>query len=230
MHRGHAAGPAAHAHGHEVADRRRRRARPWRAAPADPARTPAAPRRPAPSETSSATRTVLGPPRLIRPPPPARAPSGGPRRGRCPGSSTTFTVGRQAALGQVVAGRGEVAGGGELQRAAVAQEHRALHQRLAERALADQGAALGVAQGAGDDLARAGAVAVDQHHQRQVARDRGRVGGVDVPRRVQPLGHHDGRAALQEDARDADGLADQAARVAAQVEHERLAPPSRAGR
>ena len=146
------------------------------------------------------------------------------------GSLTIFTAGGQAPLGEVVARGGQVALGGELQRPAVAQQDGALDERLAERALADERAPLRVAQRAGDDLAGARAVAVDQHVERQVARDGAGVGGERVARRVEPLGDHDGGVVAQEGAGHPHGLGEQAARVAAQVEDERLSRPARAAR
>ena len=85
-------------------------------------------------------------------------------------------VGRQAALGEVEAVRGEVAGGRQLEGAAVAQRPGALHERLAEGALADQLGPVGVAQRARHDLAGARAAAVNEHDQRQVAGRRVAVG------------------------------------------------------
>ena len=79
------------------------------------------------------------PPRLTQPPAAARA------RPRCSASSRAVCgvvdhphVGRQAALGEVVAVGGEVAGDRQLEGAAVAQRLGGLHEGLAEGALADQ--------------------------------------------------------------------------------------------
>ena len=101
-----------------------------------------------------------------------------------------------------------------------AREHE-LHAALAERRLADDHGAVVVLERAGDDLAGARRGAVDQDHDRVV-------GLGAVARRallLAALGAADGgddRAALQELVGDLRRLLEQAAGVAAQVEHQAL--------
>ena len=109
------------------------------------------------------------------------------------------------------------------------QRHEVLHGALAEGALAEDHAAVIVLDGAGEDLRRRGAEAVDQHGERAV------VGGAPAPDRPAPRGAgrvlqlHD-RALVDEQARERGGFRQIAAAVAAQVEHQAvdvLAPSAR---
>ena len=97
-----------------------------------------------------------------------------------------------------------------------------LHAALAERRLADDDGAVVVLERAGDDLARARARAVDEHRERVV-----RLGALAVRDLLfAPLarvadGGDDGPV-VDELVGDLGRLIEQAARVAAQVEHEAL--------
>ena len=67
-----------------------------------------------------------------------------------------------------------------VQRRAIGQRQDILHRPFAKGLIADQFAALPILNRAGHDLRRAGRVAVDQHHQRQIARRARRV-GIEIP-------------------------------------------------
>ena len=103
-------------------------------------------------------------------------------------------------------------------RAVGAERDDRLHRALAERARADDGRALVVLQGAGDDLGGRGRAAVDQHDDLLAV---GLVAGMGLRALrllvVAALGQHDG-AALEEVVGDGDRLIEQAARVVAQVD------------
>jgi hypothetical protein len=98
-------------------------------------------------------------------------------------------------------------------------------ESLPERRPPRNEAAIVILDGAGDDLRRARAVAVHQHHERQVlvlAVLLGKVpilGVVDAPVRVD-----DQLAALEEAIGDADRLIQRAAGVVAEIEHQTLHP------
>src|SRR5262245_17963116 len=130
---------------------------------------------------------------------------------------------RDAAGLDRAAGRGEVARGGEPQRAvALPKRDDGLHRSLAERARSDDGRALVILQRAGDDFRRRGRAAVDQDD------DRLALGDVAGPG-VEALGlvgvaaaGRDDLALLEEGIRHRNGLVEQAARVVAQVDDEAL--------
>ena len=119
-----------------------------------------------------------------------------------------------AARGDVVFGRGEFEHG------IVAQRSRRLHESLAETALADQHRAVEVLQRPGDDLRRRCRTAVDQHRQRQVCKDRLRVGAEHLLRIFRtPLGADHLGPFGDEHSQDFDRLLHDAAAVGAVVEH-----------
>ncbi len=125
--------------------------------------------------------------------------------------------------------RGEVLGDGELERALVVGvpggraelvEH--LHRALAEGLLADDDRPVQVLQRAGDDLRGRGAPGVHQHRQRILVVS---VVGVGALLLALPLAQRDGGddgALAEEEVRDLDGLLEEPAGVAAQVEHQAL--------
>ena len=91
------------------------------------------------------------------------------------------------------------------------------------RPLPDDDAAVVVLDGAGDDLRRRGAAAVDEHGERDIGRDGGRAAAVDALALGLPAARRDDDGALREElAGDVDGGFEEAAGVAAQVEDERL--------
>ena len=122
------------------------------------------------------------------------------------------------AVGRIELGRGQPHAGGGL-----FQGEDALHRALAEAPHADDRSPAMIADGAGENLRRAGAVLVDDHHQRHLplALLVGRVGevflgaaaagGDDDPALDEPIDHLDGRN-------------QQAARIAADVDHQALHP------
>ena len=115
--------------------------------------------------------------------------------------------------------RGVVPRGRDLQGRPVVHGEDLLHRGLAERRPAGHDPPVPVLYGAGDDLGGAGAEPVDEDHQRRV-RERVAVGSVigsPVGART-PLCVHDEPVLFQKLPRHADGLLQQAARVAAQVE------------
>ena len=113
-----------------------------------------------------------------------------------------------------------------------------LHGTLAEGWRADDGGALVILQGTGDDFRGRGRTRVDQHHQRHffdggrqfrqriAFRAEGIVFGAAIKYlfRVRQLavGRDDGRVLRQEGGRDADGALQHAARIVAQVQHHAL--------
>ena len=139
-------------------------------------------------------------------------------------SSRRLHVGVDAvALGEVDAVGGEVLADRQLQRAAVGEADLLLEDALAVGAGADHLGAGVVGQRRGEDLRRRGGVAVDQDDDRQlrqVVAD-GLVDGVALGARV---GRHDDFVLGQEDAGAQHRLLEQAAAVAAQVEHDPFGP------
>ncbi len=130
-------------------------------------------------------------------------------------------VGRHAhALDGDVAGR-EVLGDGELEGGLLGRDlgEDELHAALAESLLAHDQRAVVVLERAGDDLARARAAAVHEHDERVHGLGAGGLGALLLT----PLGEADGGddgAVEEELVGDARGLLEQAARVAAEIEHE----------
>ena len=120
------------------------------------------------------------------------------------------------------AGRRVVARRGQAKGAVVAHRDDGLHRAFAEAAGAEDDGAAMVLQRAGDDLARRGGAAVDQHDQRQAA---GHVGAAGVPALalvgVAGAGGDD-LAVGDEVVADVDSGIEQAAGVVAQVEDEAL--------
>ena len=225
QHGGDVIAPADHA-------RRTRPPRPSRStATRSPSRAGSGPRRPSVigrpgSKNGSATSSL-----------PRRATSqtaggGRPAIGHCPGStlqraaehlvnpgdrrSMTCTSGRMPRLVDALAAGQREHCDRQLQRTAALQRPHRLDGALAEAAGTDDGRPVRPLQGAGNDLGRAGRGAVDQHRHRQVP-DRLIVRRVDVQRIVQAVSTHDDAVAL-EHVGHLDGLIQQPAHVAAQVE------------
>ena len=110
---------------------------------------------------------------------------------------------------------------GHLEDAAVGHRELLLDEALAERPAADQVGAVVVLQRARDDLAGTRRVLVDQHDHRAALVDAARGGAVlTAVGWVAALGVDDHLARAQELVGDLVGLVEQAARVAAEVEHE----------
>ena len=128
-----------------------------------------------------------------------------------------------------------VARRGELQARVVAERKDRLHRALAEGLRAHDGRALVVLQRAGDDFGGRRGAAVDQHDHRHLLDARRKVPeGILAAARVvlaarreahlrfgrPPVGVDDENVLRQERGRHGDRLVQQAARIAAQVEHE----------
>ena len=94
-----------------------------------------------------------------------------------------------------------------------------LHQALAEGRLADDQGAIMILQRAGDDLRRRGRIAVHQHHDR-ILQVRSMRRAIDLIREGASTLRNDDLALLQKLVAHIDGLVQQAARVAAQVDHQ----------
>ena len=139
-----------------------------------------------------------------------------------------------AAVGRVVAGRGELDG-----RLLAGQRQDGLHRALAEGLRAQHDGALVVLQRTSHDLGGRGRTCVDQHHHLGSlgpGRQRGDAVGLAAARHVvlragveaalgvvgAAVGGGDFHAGLQEGGRDANGAVQQAARVIAQVQHHGL--------
>ena len=145
------------------------------------------------------------------------------------GERRQLDVGQHAALLRAVAVGAVELLHGDLQRAhrrrvghaeqLLAQVQQALHGALAVgRVVADDQAAAVVLDGAGENLAGAGAELADQHHQRARPGD-ARIGVVvGLHAAVGVLDLHD-RPVVDEQAGQVDRLGERAAAVAAQVEH-----------
>src|SRR4051794_25770833 len=123
-------------------------------------------------------------------------------------------AGRDVATGRCLVGRD-----GQLQRSARRKAVDLLHERLPERGLADDERAAVVVERGGHDLGGARAAAVDEHdHWKASLLASARV---DQRLRAVRAGERDHCPALLEEERgDIDGLAEQPARIAAQVDDE----------
>ena len=112
-------------------------------------------------------------------------------------------------------------GGGELHGSIADAEH-ALRAALPVGRRAHQQRAIVILERAGDDLARRRRSAVRQHHDRHVLPTLRRpVGERAVLVRRPPARRDDRLARVEEEVGDSDPLIEQAARIAAQIEHER---------
>ena len=131
-----------------------------------------------------------------------------------------------AAAGRVVERRGQ------RQARVLRQRKDALHQALAEARLADDGGAVVILQRAGDDLGRAGALAVDQDRERETCRAWRSSGTISVFSGDVPAadGHHL-RARRQKQRERLERRGEQPAGIVAEVEHQaRQAARRRASR
>src|SRR5438552_3914103 len=118
-----------------------------------------------------------------------------------------------------LARRGEVARGGEPQRAvAAAERDDGLHRTLAERAGAHQRGPLVILQRAGDDFGGRGRAAIDQHDDRLALGKVARMGGAALGfLSVAAAGRND-LAALQEGVGDGDRFLQQAAGIVSEID------------
>ena len=121
----------------------------------------------------------------------------------------------EAAAGYVILGHSH------LEHSVEGQLPRLLHKSLAKRAGAHHHGAVQVLQGTSRDLAGAGRAAVDHHHQRHGGCNGifGRLVGLEV-QRVAPFGLKHLGAFWHKEAYHFHRLVDQAAAIAAQVEHQ----------
>ena len=121
------------------------------------------------------------------------------------------------ALDQPAAGS-VVARGGQQQRGIFAERELRLHEALAEACLADDQAAIVILNGAGDDFRSRRALAVDQHDERNLdALIAAHRIVAAFRRRAAAMRNHE-LILFEEHVRHADGLIQQAAAVAAQVD------------
>ena len=110
---------------------------------------------------------------------------------------------------------------GQTQRGAIAQGQDALHGALAKRLLAHDHRALEILQAAGNDLGRAGAAAVDQHHHWQFANLAAAPGAIlFLALRSPAFGAHHHLAAREKLFRHVNRLIQQAAGIVAQIENQ----------
>ena len=116
------------------------------------------------------------------------------------------------------AGRREVAGGGQAERAIAAERDDRLHRALAEGPRADDGRAPVILQGAGDDFRGRGRAAIDQHDHRLAVGEVAGVGVVALGLVGVAAAGRDDLAALEEGVGDGDRLVEEAARIVAQVD------------
>ena len=150
--------------------------------------------------------------------------------------SVSLTHGRHV-LDLAFAVRLGVGRGGGRQRARVSRARAAFarfgvgtHPPLLPYPLAHQRGAPVVVQGAGDDLGRGRRAGIDQDGERRVGRERTTASRVErdgLGRRVAARHAEDGGAAIQPDGRDVHPGRDEAAGVAAEVEHKRARAAAR---
>ena len=137
---------------------------------------------------------------------------GGAKRDRDVGLDALLAVGTVA--GRIELGRGQLeAGRGRPER------EDALDRALAVGARAEDGGTLVILEGAGQDLAGAGAVVIDQHIQRHPPPSPA-VGGEDLRLSLGTPAGRDDQARVDEPLGDLDRDVQQAARIASQVDHQ----------
>ena len=117
---------------------------------------------------------------------------------------------------------GEVAGCGETHLSAVAQGEHALYQAFAEGAAADEGAAVPILHGAGDDFGGRGGAFVDENDEVALAEVSATVGVVVLARGAAAFLVDNELAALEELVGEGAGDVEEAAGVATEVEDEGL--------
>ena len=128
---------------------------------------------------------------------------------------------RVVALDQAAAGR-VVVRDGQQQRRAFGERELRLHQALAERVLAQDPGAVVILQRAGDDLRRRRRLAVHQHHDRILLRQRIGLGAEDLLLLGAAAVRHHGLPVPQEAAGQAHGLGHQSAEIVPQIEDQPL--------
>ena len=132
-------------------------------------------------------------------------------------------VGRDAHLLDRDVARREVLRDRELERGAVVVVVEHLHGALAEGRAADDHGAVEVLERAGDDLRGAGAALVDEHrHRHRLGRFTVGLGALGLALLASHTDGGDDGAVVDEDVGDLDGLIEQPARIAAQVQQDGL--------
>src|SRR5205823_6512454 len=138
---------------------------------------------------------------------------------RMRGSGGEVETSRQRLLDGAPAGR-VVERGGESQAVVLAERVNALHQALAETRCAENGGAVVILHGAGDDLAGTGAFLVHENGELEAVRSRGLRHKIALLGDVPPAERDDFCAGLEEEAGRADGGGDESTGVVAQIQYQ----------